>query len=168
MRGGNRWWSSLFLKQYDMIYQYFLYDWQSDLSHLLWHFIAIVVGSMAPDIFFFVHKSFTFYASSNVGSLHCFFWSLTANDAVSFCRGSKMSSQLFTLHCTRKMTKYLLVPDEDILSAPRPVVQQLRLRECESGSCSPSTVVSVRFLTIILEEEEVHCRCQNMKTNQNI
>ena len=45
----------------------------------------------------FVLKSFTFYASSNVGSLHCFFWSLTANDAVSFCRGSKMSTELFTL-----------------------------------------------------------------------
>ena len=41
--------------------------------------------------------------------------------------------------------KYLLVPDEDILSASWPVVQQLWLREGQSSSCSPSTVVSDQF-----------------------
>ena len=41
--------------------------------------------------------------------------------------------------------KYLLVPDKDILSASRPVVKQLWLREGQSGSCSPSTVVSDQF-----------------------
>ena len=46
--------------------------------------------------------------------------------------------------------KYLLVPDEDILSAARPVVEQLRLRETESGSRSPATVVSVQCFTISL------------------
>ena len=48
------------------------------------------------------------------------------------------------------MTKYLLVPDEDILSAARPVVQQLRLREAESGSRSPATVVSGVFLLFLI------------------
>ena len=41
--------------------------------------------------------------------------------------------------------EYLLVPDEDILSASGPVVKQLWLREGQSGSCSPSTVVSDKF-----------------------
>ena len=38
--------------------------------------------------------------------------------------------------------KNLFVPDEDILSAPWPIVEQLWLREGEASSCSPSAVVS--------------------------
>ena len=41
--------------------------------------------------------------------------------------------------------KCLLVPDKDILSASRPIVEQLRLGKGESGSCSPATVVSEGF-----------------------
>ena len=43
---------------------------------------------------------------------------------------------------TMTMMKNLFVPDEDILSAPWPIVEQLWLREGETSSCSPSAVVS--------------------------
>ena len=43
---------------------------------------------------------------------------------------------------TMTMMKNLFVPDEDILSAPWPIVEQLWLREGEASSCSPSAVVS--------------------------
>ena len=41
--------------------------------------------------------------------------------------------------------KYLLVPDKDILSASRPIVEQLRLGKSESSSRPPATVVSDGF-----------------------
>ena len=43
---------------------------------------------------------------------------------------------------TMMIMKNLFVPDEDILSAPWPIVEQLWLREGEASSCSPSAVVS--------------------------
>ena len=43
---------------------------------------------------------------------------------------------------TMTKMKNLFVPDEDILSAPWPIVEQLWLREGEASSCSPSAVVS--------------------------